>query len=101
VTLAPKPLSFHAVDGLGFAAATGQSAAARAVAPYVPTDLGPLLEMLHLAAGCRLPDPPEGGNWLATNRAASLIAALGEQREFWVKPQDRRIGFIPSRAQRA
>jgi hypothetical protein len=90
--VAIKPLSFHVVDGLGFAAATGKTDAAQA--PYMPTDLGPLLEFLHLAAGGRLPEPPAGGSWLAKNSVTPMIAALKEQRELWLRPHDRQIGFI-------
>jgi hypothetical protein len=88
------PLSFQAVDGLAFAAAAGQSEAARAGARYVPRDLGPLLELLHLEAAGAVPEAPRGKSWLASNRASPLVAALKEQRESWIKPDNRRIGFI-------
>jgi hypothetical protein len=89
-----RPLSFEAVDGLAFAAAVGQSEAARAGPIYVPRDLGPLLELLHLEATGRVPEAPRGKSWLASNSASPMMAALRDQRESWIKPDDRRIGFI-------
>jgi hypothetical protein len=82
------------VDGLAFAAAAGQSAVARAPALYIPRDLGPLLELLHLEATGRLPEAPEGKTLLAANSAAPMIAALRDRRESWLTPEDRRMGFI-------
>lgn len=87
-----QPLTFAAVDGLGFAAARGLLRAAQDSAPYCPTSLGPLFELLHLANCGRLP-LPSGGTWLADNGAAPMIAALKENREFWVNPSERRMGF--------
>ena len=95
MTTPARPLTFSAVDGLGFAAAGGQIAAARLPALYAPNSLGPLLEFLQLATGGRLSDPT-GGNCLALNGAAPLIAKLQEKRECWVSSDDRRIGFIRS-----
>ena len=88
-----RPLSFSAVDGLGFAAAGGQLEASHPPSPYVPDTLGPLLELLHLAAGGRLPLPSKAG-WLAPNGAAPMTAALLEDRERWISADDRRMGFI-------
>ena len=44
------PLTFAAVDGLGFAAASGRLAL-HPTARYLPASLGPLLELLCLLAG--------------------------------------------------
>lgn len=90
-----KPLSFDAVDGLGFAATTAQTDAARTLASYKPIGLGPLFELLHLAAAGRLPEPPTGRSWLVKSSAEPMIAALKDQQKIhWLNPQDRRIGFI-------
>jgi hypothetical protein len=90
----PAPaLSFKAVDDLGFAAASGQLDATRPAATYVPNSLGPLLELLQLAAAERLPDPCKA-SWLAKNGAAPMITALREKRENWVSSNDGRMGFI-------
>jgi len=87
------PLTFAAVDGLGFAAARGLLHAAQESAPFLPTSLGPLLELLHLAECGRLPLPPTG-SWFADNAAGPMIAALSDNPEFWVNPHDGRMGFI-------
>lgn len=89
-----RSLSFHEVDGLGFAATNGRADAARAHGSYTPTDLGPILELLQLAEGGRLPDAPPGGSWIKTNSAMPMIVALKEQYEFWLEPRDHHIGFI-------
>lgn len=86
------PLTFAAVDGLGFAAASGRLALSQP-ARYLPASLGPLLELLCLLAGGRLPSPIPGG-WLEDNGARPMIAAIQNQSECWIKPDDRRMGFI-------
>ena len=86
------PLTFAAVDGLGFAAASGRLALSQP-ARYLPGSLGPLLELLCLIAGGRLPSPVAGG-WLEDNGARPMIAAIQNQTECWIKPDDRRMGFI-------
>jgi hypothetical protein len=88
-----KPLTFSVVDGLGFAAATRTLQAAYQTAPYSPESLGPLLELLYMAAGGHLP-PPAGGAWVAQNGAAPMIDALQDGRESWVDADDNRTGFI-------
>jgi hypothetical protein len=87
------PLTFGEVDGLGFAAAAGRLKSGEQSSRYLPTSLGPLLELLLLAAGGRLPSPIVSG-WLADNEAASMISALHDDHECWVKAIDRRMGFI-------
>jgi hypothetical protein len=91
--MVPPPLTFAAVDGLGFAAAAGRLEAAKQTERYAPASLGPLLELLYLAAGGRLPSAVVGG-WLAENGAGLMISALHDGRECWVNPGDRRIGFV-------
>lgn len=88
-----KPLTFRAVDGLGFAAATGTLQAAHRTSPYSPESLGPLLELLHMAADGQLP-PPAGGAWVAQNGATPMIDALQGGRESWVETDNQRTGFI-------
>jgi hypothetical protein len=87
------PLTFGAVDGLGFAAAAGRLKSTDKSPRYLPTSLGPLLELLYLAAGGRLPSPA-GSAWLADNGAGAMISALHDSHECWVKDTDRRMGFI-------
>jgi hypothetical protein len=88
----PLPLTFAAVDGLGFAAASGRLT--EQTTQYIPTSLGPLLELLCLTAGGRLPSPA-GRGWLLDNGAGPMLAALhNNNEECWTKPDDQRIGFI-------
>lgn len=88
-----KPLTFSAVDGLAFAAAAGHLDGPQASCRYVPNELGPLLELLHLAAGGRLP-PAVAESCLAANGAAPMIAALRGPHERWIASDGRRMGFI-------
>src|SRR6266853_1916232 len=88
-----KPLTFSAVDGLGFAAATGTLQAAHRTAPYAPESLGPLFELLYLEASGQLP-APAGGAWVEQNGAAPMIDALRAERESWVDSNQHRAGFI-------
>lgn len=91
MTGARKQLLFGDVDGLAFAAARGKFEAAKLSTIYIPQRLGPLLELLHLSAGGRMPQP---GDWLASNGAAPLIAAIRQNRESWIAPEGRHAGFI-------
>lgn len=88
-----RPLTFSIVDGLAFAAARGRLDATQLPTPYALGNLGPLLELVHLAAGGRLPDPA-GGGWVDLNGAAPMIAALREKRECWLSSAGRQMGFI-------
>ncbi|MGH9351046.1 MAG: hypothetical protein ACRD2G_02625 [Terriglobia bacterium] len=93
MTVPARPLTFGLVDGLAFAAARGRLDVTQLPRPYALENLGPLLELFHLAAGGRLPDPTEGG-WLDLNGAAVMIAALREKRERWFSSAGRRMGLI-------
>ena len=91
MTAARKQLLFSDVDGLAFAAARGKFDETKLTATYVPQQLGPLLELRHFSAGSRMPRP---GAWLALNGAASMMAALDQDRESWIAPQYHHAGFI-------
>ncbi|MCC7428686.1 MAG: hypothetical protein IT557_17475 [Alphaproteobacteria bacterium] len=91
MTTARKQLLFGDVDGLAFAAARGKLDPAKIPVTYAPQRLGPLLELLHLCAGQRMPRP---GSWLVPNGAAPLVTALGQvATESWTAT-DRHLGFI-------
>jgi hypothetical protein len=90
---APIPLTFGTVDGLAFAAAAGRLESAKQDTRYLPTSLGPLIELLHLAAGGRVPSPVRSG-CLADSGAAPMMTALQNDDECWVGADDRRTGFI-------
>lgn len=91
-----QPLSFRDVDGLGFLAANDGDANHLPVA-YAASSLGPLLELLHLAEGGRLPAHPSGGDWLAENGATPMVKALREGHEWWLSSDNRRMGFLRAR----
>ena len=85
-----RQLLFSDVDGLAFAAARGQLGCMKGPTTFSPQRLGPLLELLQLAAGKRMPHP---GNWLAANGTGPMIAALAQNLASWVA-QDEHAGFI-------
>ena len=92
VSDATKPLEFDDVDGLAFAAARGRLGKAVAVPAYKAGRLGPLVELLHLAAGDRLPNPAE---WLASCSGCSALASAVEANvECWVSPEEARTGVF-------
>ena len=91
MTAARKQLLFSDVDGLAFAAARGKLDETKLATSYAPHRLGPLIELLHLSAGGRM---PHAGNWLAPNGAAPMIAAFDQDRESWVATQNHHAGFI-------
>jgi len=93
MTAQPRPLTFGAVDGLGFAAANGRLDAAEQSAPYASNGLGPLLELFSRVSSGNLP-VPRTGSWVIQNGAAPLLNALHENREQWVNAEDRSSGFI-------
>jgi hypothetical protein len=93
MTAQPRPLTFGAVDGLGFAAANCRLDAAEQSAPYAPNGLGPLLELFSRVSSGNLP-VPRTGSWIIQNGAARLLDALQENREQWVDAEDRSSGFI-------
>jgi hypothetical protein len=92
MSISVKPLTFSAVDELGFAAAAGHLNGAEAPARYEPKSLGPLLELQSLVAGGRVPRSAK--QWLVANGASPMLNALQEGRELWVSPDNRRLGFI-------
>ena len=91
MTATHKQLLFDDVDGLAFAAARKDLDKANPQATYEPRQLGPLLELLHLSAGGRMPRP---GSWLLLKGIAPLVAALEQKKESWVSLADAQVGFI-------
>jgi hypothetical protein len=92
MSISLKPLTFSAVDDLGFAAAAGQLDGAQAPGRYEPKSLGPLLELHSMVGAGRV--PRSANRWLVANGASPMLNALQEGREFWVSPDNRRLGFI-------
>ena len=86
-----KQLLFRDVDGLAFAAAHGRLQDAQPSVTYVPNRLGPLLELMQLYAGGRLPHP---GSWLELAGTAPLVSALEQAKGGWVSSTPGHAGFI-------
>ena len=91
MTAAQKQLQFRDVDGLAFAAAHGKLDDTMLPETYVAHRLGPLLELMHLFTGGRIPRP---GDWLALNGTFPLAGALEQTMESWVSPVQCHAGFI-------
>ena len=91
MTMPLKQLLFSDVDGLAFAAVNGRIADTRAAGTFVPKQIGPLLELLHLKAGGRM---PRLSNWLSLNTLAPFVSALESARECWFTPANQQLGFI-------
>ena len=89
--VARKQLLFSDVDGLAFAAARGTLDDARLAVTFVPQRLGPLLELLQLSVGGRM---PRLDKWLSLNSVAPFVSALERARESWVAPVNQHAGFI-------
>ena len=92
MTKIQRPLTFSAVDELGFAAAGGQLDVGHLPAVYVLTRLGPVVELLYLVKGGKLPYEIVR-RWLVPNGAESMLAALKDERERW-RSRDRHLGFV-------
>ena len=89
MTALRKQLLFQDVDGLAFAAANGKLEDTKLSVTYVPHRLGPLLELMQLYAGGRLPRPDK---WL--DGAAPLVYVLKQAKGGWVSSDQRHAGFI-------
>lgn len=88
-----KPLTFTAVDELGFAAERGLLDPAQLGLRYRPQGLGPLLELTLLSDGGHLP-PALIRTALVSNGAAEFIGALQSNREHWTSPENQRTGLV-------
>lgn len=86
-----RQLRFRDVDGLAFAAANGKLDDRKLLATYIPHRLGPLLELMQLYAGGRMPRPV---NWLVLDGVGPLVGALEQQEETWISGSQRHVAFI-------
>ena len=91
MTAPHKCLQFRDVDELAFASARGKLCRAGPPTIYMAQRLGPLMELLHLSAGGKLPYPKK---WLAVNSTTSFVDALGQARDSWISSVDHHVGFI-------
>ena len=92
MTKLQRPLTFSAVDELGFAAAERQLDVGHLPSGYVPTRLGPVVELLYLVEGGQLPTDIVR-TCLVPNWAESMLASLQDDRERWMS-WDRNLGFV-------
>lgn len=91
-------LDFAALDGLAFAAERGRLAG-RQLESTVVRDLGPLVEMSHLAAVGLLPRPG-AAPWLELDGVEDLRGALAQGQMRWVCPVHRNVGFLRTAGER-
>ncbi len=85
-----KELTFHDVDGLAYAAERGLLDYSRARQEYAAHDLGPLLELHHLAE-CGVFQA--GERWLHFGAAAPLVNAVGQNCHCWIDRRDEHAGL--------
>jgi anti-sigma regulatory factor (Ser/Thr protein kinase) len=88
----PSLFEFTTLDGLAFAAERGR-VDGQAFPRMAAQKLGPVIELMQLAATGLLP-PPEKAEWLALDGLAVLYRALLTGRKHWVCSDGRRIGFL-------
>ena len=86
-----RQLLFSDVDGLAFAAVRGKLDPRKLRVAFKPQCLGPLLELLHLSAGGRVPAPD---NWLSSSGTAAMMMTMAQDAEGWTAPGDGHAGFI-------
>lgn len=91
-----QPFTFSTLDNLGFAAARGR------LQPipdkiYVAHDLGPIMELMRLAASGLLPAPTRA-NWLALANMQDFGVAWQSRKTLWTCSR-RRLGFLRLRAE--
>lgn len=97
---APQPtaLTFAHVDDLAFAADRGQlEGGIPDSVRWTASDLGPLLELSHLAATHMLP-APDSGTWLRFGDIADFYQAMTDGKRQWTRADSRNIGFLRTEA---
>lgn len=95
---APTALTFAEVDDLAFAVARGRLDSAVFERLRLSVDnLGPFLEVRHLAADGVLP-PPQAGAWLAFNHSSEFYRAIVAGRHQWLCGRSRSSGFLRTEA---
>jgi hypothetical protein len=93
-----KALDFTTLDGLAFAAERGRLGG-KELDRAIAGDLGPLIEMSHLASAGLLPRPGEAP-WLELDGVGDFRRALSNGLVRWVCPFHRNIGFLRTAAAR-
>ena len=87
-----RTLDFATLDGLAFAAERGRLTG-NEVERAVARDLGPLIEMSHLATAGLLPRP-SNAPWLELDGMGNFRRALATGQTRWVCPFHRNAGFL-------
>ena len=98
---APSPtlLTFTQVDDLAFAAERGRLEGGMPDGIHWTTsDLGPLMELSHLAGAGFLP-APESGSWLSLDGMTDFYRAMIGGKQQWMRADSRDIGFLRTGAQ--
>ena len=78
-----RPLSFSAVDDLGFAGQLGRLDGRAAKAVFSSSSIGPLLELVHLSEEGVVRSPGDNP-WVSLGGLTALYQALVEGREQWL-----------------
>lgn len=95
----PTPLSFVQVDDLAFAAQRGRlEGGVPAGVCWATSDLGPLVEISHLATAGAIP-APASGNWLRLEGLSDFYRAMIDGKDQWMRSDSRDIGFLRTEAQ--
>lgn len=92
-----QSLKFSDVDGLAFAAEKNRLAVRRSDFPWVVEELGPLLELFHLAAN----GPSSLSECLALvvpSEFAEFYASLKGRKKYWLSPNGQRTGYLRTEA---
>lgn len=88
----PASFDFANLDDVAFAAERGRLAG-RELPLHRAHDIGPVIELAQLAAKGILPAPREA-EWLVPGELDQFMRALAEDKDRWVCPDTRRIGFL-------
>jgi hypothetical protein len=86
-------LTFTEVDDLGFAAERGRLQGKPVTSVFVPTEIGPLIELAKLSANGPLP-PIKVNPWIALDAYSGFYNAIVSGRDQWFCPYGRMLGFI-------
>jgi anti-sigma regulatory factor (Ser/Thr protein kinase) len=91
-----QPLNFIDVDGLAFAHERGRLSAGTPRKSFCARDLGPMLELLQLAAP-KSDLSTHASRYITLGVFEAFCTALSSPQAHWVSQQDRRSGFHRTR----
>lgn len=91
-------LTFAQVDDLAFAAERGRlEGGVPDGICWTTSDLGPLMELSHLATAGFLPTP-ESGSWLNLDGMTDFYRAMIDGKQQWLRADSRDFGFLRTEA---